>query len=193
MMKKMAKTKNKMLTKEEKLEALIAYTQKCYDELNSVWDSYFSLCPEEEEYCTHMDNLLYDFYDMIERMTEKKQKIKVVEALLKEESLYDKVDNVLYYPDTSSHPYRFHGIQEFHIAVPAEEILKEYDSITEFCLGCIPAPAANSENENGYARFIEFYVPEEDRDETENEIREELSWYVARLEEDGILSQLVVN
>ena len=179
--------------KQKKFDLLITRAQKCYSELDSIWDNYFALCPEEEEYCTHMNNLLYDFQNMIDRMNRKKKKTEIVEALLQEKALYDKVENVLYYTDVSSHPYRFNGIQEFYLSVPVEEILEEYDSLADFCTGCIPAPGASGGNDYGYARFTGFDVPEEDRDETEKEIREELSWYVDRLEQEGILSRLTVD
>ena len=186
MMKKTrTKKKNNMTTKEQELRTLIARAQKCYNELDSVWDDYFALYPEEEEYCTYMNNLLYDFQDMIDRMKQKQKKAEIVEAFLQEEALYDKVENILYYTDVSSHPYRFNGIQEFHLSIPAGEILKNYDSISDFCTGCIPAPGASGGNENGYAKFIGF-DPEED-------VYEELSWYVNRLEERGILSRLMVD
>jgi len=119
-------------------------------------------------------------------------KYEAEQALLQELSLYDKVENVLYLPDISSEPYHFYGIQEFYLSVPEKEIRKEYETISEFCAGCIPAPGASGGNKYGYARFTGFDMPE-DRDETEEEIREQLSWYIDKLEGKGILARLEVD
>ena len=67
---------NNMRKKEEeeeqkKLGLLITHAQKCYSELDSIWDEYFMLYPDEEDYCGHMDNLLYDLEDMIDHMKER--------------------------------------------------------------------------------------------------------------------------
>ncbi len=59
---------------QKKLGLLITRAKKCYDELNSVWDEYFTLYPDEEDYCGHMDNLFYNFEEMIDRMKEKRNK-----------------------------------------------------------------------------------------------------------------------
>ena len=117
-------------------------------------------------------------------------KATAIDLLAKEISLYDEKDNVLYMPDVSTYPYRFHGIQEFHPTVSKEEMKSIGETITEFCTGYIPAPGAFGGNENGYATFTGFETPDEERDETENEIKEELTWYVDRLEEKNILSRL---
>jgi len=171
--------------KTEIVEDIIARARKCFDELDKILDEYFTLFPEEEDFCNRVCGFVYDFEDIIGHMNVMKKKMKIVEAFLQEEALYDRIENVLYYTDVSSHPYCFNGIQEFHLSVPAEEILKEYDSISDFCISCIPAPGASGGNENGYAKFIGF-DPEED-------VYEELSLYVNRLEERGVLYRLVVD
>lgn len=56
---------------QKKLGLLITRAQGCYDELNKIWDEYFTLYPDEEDYCRHMNNLFCDFEDMIDRMKER--------------------------------------------------------------------------------------------------------------------------
>ncbi len=56
---------------QKKLDLLITRAQECYNELDSIWDKYFSLYPDEEDYCGHMDNLFYDLKDMINHMKER--------------------------------------------------------------------------------------------------------------------------
>ena len=111
-----------------------------------------------------------------ERRNKKKlDKATAIDLLAKEISIYDERDNVLYMPDVSTYPYRFHGIQEFHPTASKEKMKSIGETITEFCTGYIPAPGASGGNKNGYAIFTEFKTPDEERDETENEIKEELT------------------
>ncbi len=59
---------------QKKLDLLITHAQECCDNLDTIWDQYFTLYPDEEDYCSHINNLFYDLEDMIDHMKEKRSK-----------------------------------------------------------------------------------------------------------------------
>ena len=83
----------------------------------------------------------------------------IVLAIGDEKSVYDKTNKILYMPDISIEPETWHGIQVFHLAnrPDLEEQIKA-DGITQYCLGCIPAPGAcqNRNNEYGWSEWHPF-------------------------------------
>ena len=88
-----------------------------------------------------------------------KEVFDIVLALREEKSVYDKTNNILYMPDVSEEPKTWHGIQVFYLAdrPDLEEQIK-VDGITQYCLGCIPAPGAcqNHYDEYGWSEWEPF-------------------------------------
>ena len=119
-------------------------------------------------------------------------KTEATKAILQEKSLWDPAEKILYMPDISEYPYRMHGIQEFHCNISENEMKKSAESITDFCCGYIPAPGASGGNENGFACFTGFDMPNNDQDETKKEIKKELSWYLDQLKTNGTLQRLTI-
>ena len=89
-----------------------------------------------------------------------------VNLLENEVSLYDKKERILFVPDVNDDG-RYYGIQEFHINLSEERLdeeIKKHGSLTQMCLGCIPAPGAaqNYADEYGYSVLVGNEVdPEE--------------------------------
>ena len=88
-----------------------------------------------------------------------KELFNIILALRDEKSVYDKKNHVLYMPDVSIEPETWYGIQVFHLAnrPDLEEQIK-VDGITQYCLGCIPAPGAcqNRDDEYGWSEWYPF-------------------------------------
>ena len=84
----------------------------------------------------------------------------IILALREEKSVYDKKHHLLYMPDVAGEPLKWYGLQVFHIADRPDlpELLKKHDGITQYCLGCIPAPGAcqNPEDEYGWSEWEPF-------------------------------------
>lgn len=83
----------------------------------------------------------------------------IVLALREEKSVYDKKHHVLYIPDVAGEPNKWYGIQVFHLTdrPDLEEQIK-VDGITQYCLGCIPAPGAcqNPDDDFGWSEWEPF-------------------------------------
>lgn len=89
-----------------------------------------------------------------------KEVFDIVHALRDEKSVYDKTNKILYMPDVAGEPKKWYGIQIFHLADRPDlpELLKKHDGITNYCLGCIPAPGAcqNPDDECGWSEWEPF-------------------------------------
>ena len=88
-----------------------------------------------------------------------KELFNIILALRDEKSVYDKTNKILYMPDVSIEPETWHGIQVFHLADrPDLEEQINVDGITQYCLGCIPAPGAyqNRNDEYGWSEWHPF-------------------------------------